>query len=40
MKFEVTAILPENDYEFGKNPEAVASRGVYVMNTDDIDEEQ
>lgn len=31
----LNAILPGNDYEFGKNPEGDASRGVYVMNTDD-----
>lgn len=31
----LNAILPGNDYEFGKNPEGDKSRGIYVMNTDD-----
>ena len=30
----LNAILPGNDYEFGKNPAGDSSRGVYVMNTD------
>lgn len=30
----LNAILPGNDYEFGKNPEGDKSRGIYVMNTD------
>ena len=30
----LNAILPGNDYEFGKNPSGDMSRGVYVMNTD------
>ena len=30
----LNAILPGNDYEFGKNPEGDKSRGVYVSNTD------
>lgn len=30
----LNAILPGNDYEFGKNPEGDKSRGVYMMNTD------
>ena len=35
----LNAILPGNDYEFGKNPDGDASRGVYMMNTDDDDDE-
>ena len=35
----LNAILPGNDYEFGKNPDGDASRGVYMMNTDDEEEE-
>lgn len=31
----LNAILPGNDYEFGKNPEGDKSRGVYVSNTDE-----
>ena len=31
----LNAILPGNDYTFGKNPEGDQSRGVYVMNHDD-----
>ena len=31
----LNAILPGNDYEFGKNPEGDKSRGVYVSNSDD-----
>ena len=30
----LNAILPGNDYEFGKNPDGDKSRGVYVSNTD------
>lgn len=30
----LNAILPGNDYEFGKNPKGDQSRGVYVSNTD------
>lgn len=30
----LNAILPGNDYEFGKNPRGDESRGVYIMNTD------
>ena len=30
----LNAILPGNDYEFGKNPKGDESRGVYMMNTD------
>ena len=30
----LNAILPGNDYEFGKNPEGDKSRGVYVSNKD------
>ncbi len=33
----LNAILPGNDYEFGKNPKGDGSRGVYVMNTDKED---
>ena len=29
-----------NDYEFGKNPDGDASRGVYMMNTDNDEEEE
>ena len=35
----LNAILPGNDYEFGKNPAGDSSRGVYVMNTDSEKEE-
>ena len=35
----LNAILPGNDYEFGKNPAGDNSRGVYVMNTDSEKEE-
>lgn len=31
----LNAILPGNDYTFGKNPDGDQSRGVYVMNHDD-----
>ena len=31
----LNAILPGNDYEYGKNPAGDSSRGIYVMNTDD-----
>ena len=31
----LNAILPGNDYTFGKNPDGDKSRGVYVMNHDD-----
>lgn len=34
----LNAILPGNDYEFGKNPAGDSSRGVYVMNTDSDEE--
>lgn len=30
----LNAILPGNDYQFGKNPDGDKSRGVYVSNTD------
>lgn len=30
----LNAILPGNDYEFGKNPDGDKSRGVYVKNSD------
>ena len=30
----LNAILPDNDYNFGVNPEGDQSRGVYVSNTD------
>ena len=30
----LNAILPGNDYEFGKNPEGDQSRGIYVSNKD------
>lgn len=30
----LNAVLPGNDYEFGKNPKGDESRGVYVSNTD------
>ena len=30
----LNAILPGNDYEFGKNPSGDRSRGVYVSNSD------
>ena len=33
----LNAILPGNDYEFGKNPKGDGSRSVYVMNTDKED---
>ena len=36
----LNAILPGNDYEFGKNPDGDASRGVYMMNTDNDEEEE
>lgn len=36
----LNAILPGNDYEFGKNPEGDKSRGIYVMNTDDEEQEK
>ena len=36
----LNAILPGNDYEFGKNPEGDKSRGVYVMNTDGKEQEK
>ena len=35
----LNAILPGNDYQFGKNPEGDRSRGVYVSNSDDEDAE-
>ena len=35
----LNAVLPGNNYEFGKNPDGDASRGVYMMNTDDDDDE-
>ena len=31
----LNAILPGNDYEFGKNPDGDKSRGVYLSNSDD-----
>lgn len=31
----LNAILPGNDYEFGKNPKGDRSRGVYVSNSDE-----
>lgn len=31
----LNAILPGNDYEFGKNPKGDQSRGVYMKNTDE-----
>ncbi|MCR5468337.1 MAG: uracil-xanthine permease family protein [Lachnospiraceae bacterium] len=31
----LNAILPGNDYEFGKNPKGDQSRGVYISNTDE-----
>ena len=31
----LNAILPGNDYMFGRNPEGDRSRGVYVSNSDD-----
>ena len=34
------AILPGNDYSFGKHPEGDRSRGVYVMNSDDETEDE
>ncbi len=34
----LNAILPGNDYEFGKNPKGDGSRGVYVMNSDEVKE--
>lgn len=30
----LNAILPGNDYQFGKNPDGDKSRGVYISNTD------
>ena len=30
----LNAILPGNDYEFGKNPQGDQSRGVYIKNSD------
>ena len=30
----LNAILPGNDYEFGKNPAGDQSRGVFVKNSD------
>lgn len=30
----LNAVLPGNDYQFGKNPEGDRSRGVYVTNSD------
>lgn len=35
----LNAILPGNDYSFGKHPEGDRSRGVYVMNSDRETEE-
>lgn len=35
----LNAILPGNDYSFGKNPEGDRSRGVYVSNSDGKEEE-
>lgn len=34
----LNAILPGNDYQFGKNPDGDKSRGVYVSNTDGEEE--
>ena len=34
----LNAVLPGNDYQFGKNPEGDRSRGVYVANSDSEDE--
>lgn len=34
----LNAILPGNDYSFGKNPEGDRSRGVYVTNSDGKEE--
>ena len=35
----LNAILPGNDYSFGKHPEGDRSRGVYVRNSDRETEE-
>lgn len=34
----LNAILPGNDYEFGKNPKGDRSRGVYITNSDGKDD--
>ena len=36
----LNAILPGNDYSFGKHPEGDRSRSVYVMNSDDETEDE
>lgn len=35
----LNAVLPGNDYQFGKNPAGDRSRGVYVTNSDDKEED-
>ncbi len=36
----LNAILPGNDYEFGKNPEGDQSRGVYIKSSDNKETEE
>ncbi len=36
----LNAVLPGNDYRFGENPKGDQSRGVYITNSDNVDDEK